>query len=326
VTQQAYPPKTTTSFRDRQRQKTERDLQLMQLAAELIRSSHASGVKPRDLATLIAGLPPDLFELGEYIYVEGDPAEHFHFLIDGTVRVLVGDDERELIQLRAPAILGHLGVLTGLPRSATVQACGDARLARMSHRELWRVVASDDPAAQGLRRMLLASMSQLISQTNQRLVDLAPRHGRRVATNPKKDQPRVKQQTAKEVVSALADTFDPDLCAQAQGEPPAGVDLNRPGLASEYHRASRERHYDRRPHLNPLGRIRYHRGMNQRVTADLRDCEPIKPQGLGPLSGLSQPGPVGFAVERIDSHSISSITTWACNSGDLRFLYAALRK
>jgi hypothetical protein len=78
--------------------------------------------------------------------------------------------------------------------------------------------------------------------------------------------------------------------------------LDRPRLACEHHRASRESHRDRRPRLNPLGRVGHHCRMNQGVAGDLRNREPIKPKRLGLLSCRGKLGPVGFPVERVDSH------------------------
>ena len=71
------------------------------------------------------------FEPGETIVEQGEPSDSFFIIVDGVVSVLhkSGDgDLVELGQMKPASLLGDIGLLLNQPRTATVQAAGDASL------------------------------------------------------------------------------------------------------------------------------------------------------------------------------------------------------
>ena len=67
---------------------------------------------------------------GEIVIQQGDPADRMFLVRSGRLRVLVDQDDglRTVRELGAGAAIGELALLTGAPRSATVQAVRDGEL------------------------------------------------------------------------------------------------------------------------------------------------------------------------------------------------------
>ena len=71
---------------------------------------------------------------GTAIITQGDPADDFFVVLDGSVRVIRSHDDRadeELATLGAGAFVGELGLLDAVPRTAHVVADGPVRLLRV---------------------------------------------------------------------------------------------------------------------------------------------------------------------------------------------------
>jgi CRP-like cAMP-binding protein len=64
------------------------------------------------------------------VVTEGDVAEHLYVLVDGSVRVTTGrgDNLTLLRTMTAPSYFGEIGLIHGIPRTATVTAEGPCRL------------------------------------------------------------------------------------------------------------------------------------------------------------------------------------------------------
>src|SRR5262249_31366247 len=63
-------------------------------------------------------------QLGEIIVREGDPANSMHFILDGRVGIMVnrGSVAVRVRSLGPHTTIGEMGLITGQPRSATMQA------------------------------------------------------------------------------------------------------------------------------------------------------------------------------------------------------------
>lgn len=70
-------------------------------------------------------------EAGTVIMSEGDRADALHVLVSGEVEVTGGPDGRVYRRLTGPAYVGEIGLIRGIPRTATVTAVAPC--------ELWRV-------------------------------------------------------------------------------------------------------------------------------------------------------------------------------------------
>jgi hypothetical protein len=76
------------------------------------------------------------FQPGETIIREGDPADAIYVLVEGRVEVTssgeAGDGPTVLREMEAGSYFGEIGVLEGIPRTATVTAIGPCRCLRIA--------------------------------------------------------------------------------------------------------------------------------------------------------------------------------------------------
>jgi NTE family protein len=89
-----------------------------------------AGADEHTLAELARRLRPVAVHAGETVIRQGDAADRLYLVRSGRLRVVVDDDEglRTVRELGAGAAIGELALLTGMPRSATVQAVRDGEL------------------------------------------------------------------------------------------------------------------------------------------------------------------------------------------------------
>jgi F-box and leucine-rich repeat protein 7 len=74
------------------------------------------------LAAIGAHLRPQLHAAHDYIITEGDDAKAMYWLVRGAVAVTSRDGESTYAELRPGAFFGEIGVLMGIPRTATIVA------------------------------------------------------------------------------------------------------------------------------------------------------------------------------------------------------------
>ena len=89
-----------------------------------------AGADEQTLAELAQCLRPVEVRAGEIVIRQGDPADRMFLVRRGRLRVLVDQEDglRTVRELGAGAAIGELALLTGTPRSATVQAVRDGEL------------------------------------------------------------------------------------------------------------------------------------------------------------------------------------------------------
>lgn len=194
---------------------------MRRVAASLIATHRALGVDEDALVQVLQRMQLRKEAAGATLYEEGERAESVDFLLQGRVRVISGGDAQELTRLEAPAVVGHLGVLTGLPRSATVVTEGATIIGRLEFREIWALVSGEATTGQALRRLLLASLAQLEGRANAALGELlAPPkpQGRPPSAPTMATAPRRKPEgpPPTDALGALTAQFDPDLLDQAE--------------------------------------------------------------------------------------------------------------
>jgi hypothetical protein len=135
------------------------------LGASLIRRSERLGAPAPidvDLAQvaalpLFAGVPHGRLEsalraarlqpvtAGEAIIREGDPADRFYVIRDGTFEVLQGDERgaaRFLREMGPDEVFGEIGLLTGKPRTASVVAKSNGSVLAMERGDFLRLVSA----------------------------------------------------------------------------------------------------------------------------------------------------------------------------------------
>ena len=122
-----------------------------------------AGASATTLEALVAHLRPVEVHAGEVVIHEGDTADRLFLVRTGRLRVLVDDEDgpRTVRELGAGAAIGELALLTGSPRSATVQAVRDGELLELDA-EVFHALLENDPGfaisvARALARQLQAS-------------------------------------------------------------------------------------------------------------------------------------------------------------------------
>jgi CRP-like cAMP-binding protein/predicted MFS family arabinose efflux permease len=90
------------------------------------------------------------FEGGATIIREGDPAETVYVLAEGEVEVSAQGEaagaQRPIRVMRAPAYFGEIGVLEGIPRTATVRALGECRCEAIAGADLVEALTAAPPS------------------------------------------------------------------------------------------------------------------------------------------------------------------------------------
>jgi CRP/FNR family transcriptional regulator/CRP/FNR family cyclic AMP-dependent transcriptional regulator len=94
---------------------------------------------------------------GEDLIHRGEKGGEIYFLLEGELEVYIpqGGREVELARLRAPAVVGELELLTGMPRTASVRAHTDAELVAIPQEKVEARVDDGDTAV--LKMMLVIS-------------------------------------------------------------------------------------------------------------------------------------------------------------------------
>ncbi len=106
---------------------------------------------------------------GDVIARQGDPASSMHFLLDGRIGIVIelgGDRRMRVRSLGRHTTIGEMGLISGRPRSATIQAEADSVLYELSA-ESYARLAHDEPAlGQALLAYVVSVMSERLSFAN----------------------------------------------------------------------------------------------------------------------------------------------------------------
>jgi len=109
---------------------------------------------------------------GELLCEEGRPSDGLYLLLDGAVSVLKKDarlEDRALAVAQAPAVLGHMGLVGGGKRTASLASRGGVTVARLDATAFDRLMNHDGEAGDALRRVVLAAM---LDQQRRAMTDL----------------------------------------------------------------------------------------------------------------------------------------------------------
>ena len=93
-----------------------------------------AGADRRTLERLAAAAEEVVMPAGQVVIREGDAADALWILADGELSVQAhgdGPEPRELPPVTAPGYVGELGLLHGIPRTASVRTCRDSTLLRI---------------------------------------------------------------------------------------------------------------------------------------------------------------------------------------------------
>ena len=115
-----------------------------------------SGADADALDDLAADARPIRVLAGDWLLREGDAADDLFVVVRGRLRVVThaSGDERTLRVLGPGAAIGELALLTGAPRSASVQAVRDSTLLRLPRGPFVELLARDGAFAAAVAREL----------------------------------------------------------------------------------------------------------------------------------------------------------------------------
>ena len=106
---------------------------------------------------------------GDIIARQGAPATSMHFILEGRIGIVVDLGEGSTMRVRSlgrHTTIGEMGLITGRPRSATIQAEADSVLYELSA-EAYERIQRDDPAlSQALLSYIVSVMSERLSFAN----------------------------------------------------------------------------------------------------------------------------------------------------------------
>ena len=143
------------------------DVRLVMEQVDLFRHSD-----PKSLDQLVRRGRIRSFRKGRRLMHQGDPSDGLYVIVSGRVRVQrVHADLKEplvLAELGPGEVVGEMGVLDGVPRSATVIALEPTRAIELSPQALQETVLRDPTVADTLLRVLsrrLRTTDELLEHT-----------------------------------------------------------------------------------------------------------------------------------------------------------------
>jgi CRP-like cAMP-binding protein len=106
---------------------------------------------------------------GEEICSEGDLGNEFFFLVRGNISVMrrdINGTNRMLSDMTCPCVFGHMAVIDGSRRSATCMANGPVDIVVVQRSQLDQMITEGTVAGVALRRLLIASLCDQLSNAN----------------------------------------------------------------------------------------------------------------------------------------------------------------
>ena len=106
------------------------------------------------------------FHAGDVLAEQGGPADSMHFVLEGRVGIIVALGEGRSIRVRSlgrHTTVGEMGLITGRPRSATVQAEADGVAYELPVAEFQRLKADHPALAQALLIYVIGVMTERLS-------------------------------------------------------------------------------------------------------------------------------------------------------------------
>lgn len=98
------------------------------------------------------------FELGEYVFKEGDPGDAFYVIEEGQVAIIKGAEGSSPLVLNfrgAGEMIGEIALLTDEPRTASVLAVEATRMSVMPRETFWRLFDESPPFREEVLQTLI---------------------------------------------------------------------------------------------------------------------------------------------------------------------------
>jgi|GEM_PF-5492471 len=130
----------------------------------------------RELAALSECFDRYLVDPGERVIERSSTPDRFFVILSGrmaVVRTLPGGDDVSLAVLQSGDIFGHLALLDGQDRSASVRALDTADVLVMEKTHFDQLIQTDSRLATRFMHVLSRDLTRRLRQANLRLTDIA---------------------------------------------------------------------------------------------------------------------------------------------------------
>ncbi len=118
-------------------------------------------LSPGDLKQVATLAHEELHADGAVLAREGDAGDRMYVIVAGSVRVVVGADQRVIARRGAGEAIGEMAVVTAHPRIAGLVCEGDVRVLAIARREFEAILRDRPQVALAIIRVLSARLSEL---------------------------------------------------------------------------------------------------------------------------------------------------------------------
>lgn len=148
-------------------------LDLPAIAARFVSAYALTPGSDKALAELLASCALKTLDRGEVLFAEHDLGLEMYLLLEGRIAATRKDargNQLRVAALDAPSVVGHMGVIDGVPRSATCTARRNGTvLATFDRKTYQSLCESPGPRGAVFRHLLLAAMSEQLTAANDRI-------------------------------------------------------------------------------------------------------------------------------------------------------------
>jgi CRP-like cAMP-binding protein len=117
------------------------------------------------LAVVALAASSVVFDAGQDICHEGQPADALYLLRSGSVRVTKGGSDADVVMLGSGSHFGELGLVDDSPRSATVTAAEHCEILRVDAARLREALAAKPAVAAAFYRAVARSIARRLRVT-----------------------------------------------------------------------------------------------------------------------------------------------------------------
>ena len=115
------------------------------------------------------------FKAGTVLFEQGDEGDAAYIVLDGTAEVLVatGATQAKVAELGKNAFVGDMGVVSDMPRTATVRAGSDLTTLRIRKEHMMEMVQESRELALAVLREVVARLAKTTKDLSEARAELA---------------------------------------------------------------------------------------------------------------------------------------------------------